>query len=356
MTILRGDRKTRQSSQTSRSAAPSAPRAEKERSPLQFDEQKPVFDGPSADDLLTLLADEISQQASAPQPELPFGFKPASNPQELIDRLNSLAHPETGEEQAEEADPQDEPESKKDSARAGAYLSNWPLKVRPLVSIAENGRRMERHANRAVVLKDQLGRVVEVRSSAGEVLSLSLGQCGTVQAFVRRGADGNVHTTARLEGDLVVVRDSEGRVRATGSSMSVDPNGCLFIHAPDGQFLSLDLVKGMHRERRCLADSGGRMRMFTAVFAHDGFRFATCFHDPKQPQSEIEKTNSKLAGFRFYGRDGSLVEFPSEDALSELSPCTVYPPGSKCVDSSWRRKWQAGTAWDAVKEYLSIIS
>jgi hypothetical protein len=347
MTILRGDRKTRESSQPSSPADHSVQLA------------RPDAVGLEPDGLLTLLAREISQQATAPALALPFGFKPAANPQELIDRLHYAAAPDPDQEMPDESEyPENlEPgDKKKENNSLPAYLNNAPLKVRRQVSYEENGRRIERYANRAVVLKDQLGRVVDIRSPAGETLSLSLDRDGTVQSFVRRDSAGAVHSTARIEADLVVVRDSEGRVRATGSSMSVDPNGCLFIHNQDGQFLSLDLVRGMHRERRCLAEANGGLRVFTAVFAHDGFRFATCFHDSKASQSEIEKTGGKLSGFRFYGRDGSLVEFPSDDALAELSPCTVYPPGSKCVEAARRRKWQAGTAWDAIKEYLSIIS
>jgi len=65
--------------------------------------------------------------------------------------------------------------------------------------------------------------------------------------------------------------------------------------------------------------------------------------------------NAPLAtgSFRFYGRDGSVIEFISEDALTNLQPSHVWSPGTRQIDAVWKGRHQAGTAWDSVQEYVS---
>ena len=56
--------------------------------------------------------------------------------------------------------------------------------------------------------------------------------------------------------------------------------------------------------------------------------------------------------YRFYGRDGSIIDFNSDSELEQLKPKNVLPPGSKPVPAAHRGKRQAGTAWEALREYV----
>jgi hypothetical protein len=56
--------------------------------------------------------------------------------------------------------------------------------------------------------------------------------------------------------------------------------------------------------------------------------------------------------YRFYGRDGSIIDFASDDELKQLKPSCVLPAGARAVPSGHRGKRQAGTAWEALREYV----
>ncbi|MBU6453890.1 MAG: hypothetical protein KGS72_19075 [Cyanobacteria bacterium REEB67] len=56
--------------------------------------------------------------------------------------------------------------------------------------------------------------------------------------------------------------------------------------------------------------------------------------------------------YRFYGRDGSIIDFASDDELKQLKPSCVMPAASRRVEAEHRGKRQAGTAWEALREYV----
>lgn len=221
----------------------------------------------------------------------------------------------------------------------------------PTIEMSPDGGRMERFAAGSKVLKDVLGRVVEVQSRSGERLLLRYGVHGSLDCFERTDRGGRTHSQGRKDKHGVVVRDPEGRVRAAGESMSVDPRGCFYLHSVDGQYVSLDLVAGIHSERRKIPIASGN-RFVTSLFTYDGFRMATMFAPGRSTESGAR---NETVAFRFYGRDGTLIEFYSEDDLRELKPSRVTAPGARRLNSGGDRR-QASTAWDSVHEYLVRVS
>src|SRR5262249_12989602 len=153
----------------------------------------------------------------------------------------------------------------------------------------------------------------------------------------------------------VTVRDPEGRVRAAGEAMAIDRVGRLSIIRRDGQFWSIDMARGLHVERRQLVDDDGRWQALTAVFGFDGFRMVTRFQGMMPQLDDIPDHVIAEERIRLYGRDGSAIEFESEDDIENLRPSRVWPPGSRKVDKLYRGSWQAGTAWQAVKEYVELL-
>lgn len=235
----------------------------------------------------------------------------------------------------------------------------------PQIAGLAEGERIERFDNGAQLKKDALGRVTDIRSGLGTSICVSYDKDGQPQGFMRSDRNGLAHSLGERDRHGVVVRDTEGRVRAAGESMSVDPNGCLSVRRFDGQFWSLDLVKGLHIERRSIVGSDGSWNFLTAVFAADGFRMVTRFQSLKGDTSS-NVSHAGPAGdrfhwlaaepsgtFRFYGRDGSVIQFQGEDDLSDLNPEQVWAPGSRAVEAIFRGRHQAGTAWDSVQEYVT---
>jgi len=221
-----------------------------------------------------------------------------------------------------------------------------------------DGTRRERFDNGAELSKDALGRVVEVRASHGAMVQLRYDEEGQPDSFVRCNSDGETHSLGERGKHGVVVRDPQGRVRAAGESMAVDPAGCVSVRREDGQFWSLDLVRGVHIERRRVSIPDGDAHVLTAIFTSDGFRMVTRFQIAQDRRTETEACKQWLAEepsgtFRFYGRDGSVVQFDSEDDLVELRPSNVWQPGSRFVEQSWKGYHQAGTAWESVQEYVT---
>ncbi|HEY9783758.1 MAG TPA: hypothetical protein V6D17_00050 [Candidatus Obscuribacterales bacterium] len=224
----------------------------------------------------------------------------------------------------------------------------------PELDLLPGGRRRERFDTGAEIVKDSLGRVVEVRSPLGPVLRARYDDNGHLLFFVRTDGGGNLQSYGESDKHGVVVRDPEGRVRAAGESMAIDRVGRLSLVRRDGQFWSIDLARGLHVERRQLVDDDGNWHALTAVFGFDGFRMATRFQDMSEP-SDMERSTVTSERIRLYGRDGSAIEFESEDDIEALRPSHVWPPGSRPVDKLYRGKWQAGTAWQAVKEYMELL-
>jgi len=226
-------------------------------------------------------------------------------------------------------------------------------RAEPRVEISPDGWRLEIFAAGSKIVKDVIGRVIEVRSHYGDCLFFRYGEHGNIECFERICANGSNHSAGKWDKHGVVVRDPEGRVRAAGESMSVDPRGCFYVHTFDGQFFSVDLVTGVHTERRKISDDWGGFRFVTSLFTHDGFRMATMFGASKHG---TEYGASEAPRFRFYGRDGTLIEFASEDDLQRLRPERVSAPATRRLCRTWPHRRQAKTAWDAVHEYLVRVS
>lgn len=244
----------------------------------------------------------------------------------------------------------------------GPALSRNQTEATPKLQLLPQGRRMESLDNGAQIIKDSLGRVIEVRSPLGPILRTRYDENGHLRFFVRTDKEGNIQSYGESDKQGVVVHDPEGRVRAAGESMAIDRVGRLSIVRKDGQFWSIDLARGLHVERRQMVDEDGQWKAITAVFAYDGFRMVTRFQSMDAREFDEEEgcyrpTCDSIIReeIRLYGRDGSCVQFDSEDAIEELRPSRVWPPGSRAVDKKYRNRWQAGTAWQAVREYLELL-
>ncbi len=263
------------------------------------------------------------------------------------------------------------------------------IKMRPRVEIKDNGSgrgSVETFPSGAKVVKDDIGRVQEIVSDRGVCVVLGYDAKGHLCSFVRHDASGVVHSQGEVDGPGVLVRDGRGRVKAQGESMQVDARGCVSIAREDGQFWSIDLIRSVHTERRLLPDANGDWIAMTALFCSDGFRMTTRFRKVQGLESEalnhgggsrqgrdtyassaatsaataeasnfVESDFSRAEDsgtYRFYGRDGSIIDFSSDSELEQLKPKNVLPPGSKPVPAAHRGKRQAGTAWEALREYV----
>lgn len=221
----------------------------------------------------------------------------------------------------------------------------------PQVELMPDGQRVETFPCGGFLAKDVLGRVTEVRSALGETLWLRY-SAGKLESFVRTDSRGRTHSRGELDRHGVVVRDREGRVRASGVSMTVDPLGCFYLHTQDGQFFAIDLITGFHVERRMAAMHFCRDKYVTAFFTKDGFRMAT-----KVACQGTEHGGTKQScGFRFYGRDGTMLEFASSDHVKSRRPSRILPPGSFPVHKTWREQRQGSSAWHSVHQYLIRVS
>jgi hypothetical protein len=242
-----------------------------------------------------------------------------------------------------------------DNAHLCAQLTRG--KLQPLVETTPDGGRLEMFAGGSKLVKDVLGRVVEVHSQYGDGMYLRYGIFGRLEAFQRTNAWGHTHSEGSRDKNGVVVRDHEGRVRAVGESMTIDPRGCFYLHSLEGQYFSLDLVLGLHSERRRVVDEHGRERFVTSLFTHDGFRMATMYGPVLDEGDDIAFGGMPAPPcLRFYGRDGTLIEFASDDDLVELRPLCVSSPAMRPVHKGWLDRRQAGTAWESVHEYLMRVS
>lgn len=227
------------------------------------------------------------------------------------------------------------------------------------VSFLPNGMRKEESGDGSFILKDAVGRVTEARSHDGVIMSFSYDNRGHLKSFVRSDVTGKIHTTGVKDKHGVIVRDEHGSLRAQGDSMTVDTNGCVSIRKFDGQFWSLDVQRGIHIERRILEDGNGNWNCLTALLTCDGFRMVTRFQKLQENKRESYRKygdwlgSTECSKFRFYGRDGSMIEFENDEDLEALRPSRIWSAGTRSVEREWVGRRQAGTAWDAVHRYVS---
>jgi hypothetical protein len=221
------------------------------------------------------------------------------------------------------------------------------------------GMRREVYRDGSFIIKDAVGRVTEVRASDGATMSCSYDEKGHFKSFVRSDNRGKIYTTGIKDRHGVVVRDEHGAVRAQGDSMTVDATGCVSIRKFDGQFWSLDVRRGIHIERRILEDAEGVWNCLTALLTSDGFRMVTRFQRLQESQRAGYRrfgdwlASAEASKFRFYGRDGSMIQFDNDEDLASLRPAKIWPAGSRHVEREWVGRRQAGTAWEAVHRYIA---
>lgn len=225
--------------------------------------------------------------------------------------------------------------------------------------LLSSGSRREVFQNGASILKDAVGRVVTVKSHNEATINFTYDDKGKVKSFVRSDKDGKIYTTGVRDRHGVVVRDDHGSIRAQGDSMTVDSAGCVSIRKFDGQFWSLDMLRSIHIERRILEDLNGNWTSLTALLTCDGFRMVTRFQKLNEKKREsYRKYGDWLGGdetskFRFYGRDGSMIQFDNDEDLQALRPSRIWPRGSRNIEPEWVGKRQGGTAWESVHSYIS---
>ncbi len=220
-----------------------------------------------------------------------------------------------------------------------------PMRSAKVVQIAklDNGTREETFDNGSIISKDALGRVKAVYARSGECIVLHYDKNNELCEYLRITASGELHSVASKTGNSVTVRDTQGRVRAIGDSMSVDPWGRFYLYTKDNQFFCLDLVEQIHLERRRLFDAEGS-RYITAAFTHDGFRMATTYTSDNSRRGDWRNIT-----YRFYGRDGSLIQFNSEQELRDLQPTVAKAPCTIPIHKSWGIERQAETAWNSLR-------
>jgi len=217
--------------------------------------------------------------------------------------------------------------------------------------------RYEDTSQGARIIKDPLGRVLYVKSPRDIALSYTYDQAGRLVYWMKTDGAGHVHAIGECVYDnlienkdrIVTVRDGMGRIVSQGHSASVAPDGTLTVRRLDGQYWSVDIIRELSIERRAIDRSDVNWNFVTALMAEDGFRITSKF--------QALHTNDTTK-FRFYGRDGSVVQFDSEDSLMAKKPDNAYPAGSRDIHQqfSYHDGKKARTAWDAVYEYFPLFA
>jgi hypothetical protein len=233
-----------------------------------------------------------------------------------------------------------------------------PLTKPPYTQSFKEGHRVDSYENGARVTKDELGRVVEVSSHTNQQMFITYSKAGFLSAFCLLDAFGNVLLVGEHNDSGVVVKGSKVQIQAVGEYMSVGPNGCLTVHRLDGQFWSIDLVLSTFTERRFMVDSYKRAHCLTAIFSDDGFRMMTRFQAlSSDATNDVEhafshQSSSAQVTLRFYGRDGSMIEFDSDENLESVKPSLVQPAAKQRLHGKRNNR----NAWDAVERYLEFAS
>ncbi len=217
--------------------------------------------------------------------------------------------------------------------------------------------RYEDTSQGARIIKDALGRVLYVKSPRDVALSYTYDHAGRLVYWMKTDGAGHVHSIGECVYDnlienkdrIVTVRDGMGRIISQGHSASVAPDGTLTVRRLDGQYWSIDIIRELAVERRAIERSDVNWNFVTALMADDGFRLSSKF--------QALHTNDTTK-FRFYGRDGSVVQFDSEDALLARKPDNTYPAGSRDIHEQFLycEGKKARTAWDAVYEYFPLFT
>ncbi|MBP7863585.1 hypothetical protein KA183_18000 [bacterium] len=217
--------------------------------------------------------------------------------------------------------------------------------------------RYEDTSQGARIIKDALGRVLYVKSPRDVALSYTYDHAGRLVYWMKTDGAGHVHSIGECVYDnlldnkdrIVTVRDGMGRIISQGHSASVAPDGTLTVRRLDGQYWSIDIIRELAIERRAIERSDVNWNFVTALMADDGFRLSSKF--------QALHTNDTTK-FRFYGRDGSVVQFDSEDALLAKRPNNAYPAGSRDIHEQflYSEGKKARTAWDAVYEYFPLFA
>jgi hypothetical protein len=228
----------------------------------------------------------------------------------------------------------------------------------PYTQSFNEGHRVDSYENGARVTKDELGRVVEVSSHTNQQMFITYSKAEFLSAFCLLDAFGNVLLVGEHNDNGVVVKGSKAQIQAVGEYMSVGPNGCLTVHRLDGQFWSIDLVLSTYTERRFMVDKDKRAHCLTAIFSDDGFRMMTRFQAlSPDATNDVEhafahQSNPTQVTLRFYGRDGSMIEFDSDENLESVKPSLVQPAAKQRLHGKRNNR----NAWDAVERYLEFAS
>lgn len=245
--------------------------------------------------------------------------------------------------------------------RLPAYLIATIANHLRAVKTNADGQRVEVYARGSELTKDDAGNVIKAVSREGNQISVRYASDGNLRSFTMLKHTGEPHSTGELNGHSVIIRDEHGRVKALGESMSLSKSGCLTIHQFDGQFLSVDFVRELHAERRYVENKLNKVFRLTACFAFDGFRFMTNFQafNCGAPHADDADGNHWIpstaepqgpALFRFYGRDGSLLQFRSQAELMRIESSAMRLARSVVSSAS---QGHGQTAWDSVNLYAS---
>jgi hypothetical protein len=234
-------------------------------------------------------------------------------------------------------------------------------------NINADGNRVEVYSHGACFTKDKNGQVIKIVCSSGDQISFRYALDGKLRSYTKIKASGEPHSTGELNGQSVIVRDDKDKVKALGENMVISANGCLTVHQFDGQFLSTDFVRELHAERRYVESRSNRVFCLTACFAFDGFRLMTNFQvfswcSPQHDQEDNPENHSWSISmsepqgpliFHFYGRDGSFIQFDSQDQLMQLEPGIIMPAGSRMAANPHLAEGLGKTAWDSVNLYAN---
>lgn len=212
------------------------------------------------------------------------------------------------------------------------------------------------HIEGAVVVRNRLTQISEISSRSGEKIRFTYGAEGDLRSYTRRLPSGQIHSSGEVDGDSIVVRDGAGQVVLIGESMSVSDSGQLAIKRRQGQFLRVDLISETYTERRVVRSEPGNICRLTAMFALDGFRMHTHFQVLKiyrQASDEISEETWNAPethqSLRFYGRDGSVLEF---DSIDKVRLQQNFHAMSFMAQPSLPDGLPGLTAWDSANSYV----
>ncbi|PWU03520.1 MAG: hypothetical protein C5B53_00385 [Candidatus Melainabacteria bacterium] len=198
----------------------------------------------------------------------------------------------------------------------------------------------------AYIRRNSLEQIIEVCSSKGEKIGFGYSPDGSLRIFTRFSSSAEVQALGVWEADQVIVKDSSGSVILVGESMEISETGSLTIHQSERHVYRIDLIHELYTEKQEVEGRDGQLYCLKAIFALDGFRMSTCFES--RPENRYDLEQAQLL-FRFYGRDGSFLEFDSEERLRTLEPLQSADQGTRTVKPNFIACLDGTTAWDSVK-------